>query len=208
MVGDWAFKMDWTHPETIEALRDTRHSRQMQLYNCRTKLLSPVNFFHFGFILSTLREDEETLVLTSSVRVLDCLKEVVTIIYCGGQISSLIHWHGLVWEPLGIMIDSDNAVCPVSIGPGLSIAGFQKWQDFPWQVARAGSSDHCLADTGHMVSPRPAPPRSDHRLREFAGKLVHQCMTIPAGPTRGRCHIVRANQSAGLVACARNTECA
>ena len=159
-------------------------------------------------IYSTEREDEETLVLTSSVRVLDCLKEVVTIIYCGGRISSLIHWHGLVWEPLGIMIDSDNAVCPVSIGPGLGIAGFQKWQDFPWQVARAVSSDHCLADTGHMVSPRAAPLRSDHRLREFAGKLVHQCMTIPAGPIRGRCHIVCANQSAGLVACARNTECA
>lgn len=85
------------------------------------------------------------------------LKEVVTIIYCGGRISSLIHWHGLVWEPLGILIDSDNAVCPVSIGPGLRIAGFQKWQDFPWQVASAVITAWPTLDT--WSAPPPAPRR-------------------------------------------------
>ena len=121
-----------------------------QYYFLRSDRCTPDSFFR--------EKDAETLVLTSSARVFVLLKEVVTIIYCGGRISSLIHWHGLVWEPLGVLIDSDNAACPLSsIGPGLRIAGFQKWQDFPWQVAGAVSGDHCLAWTHGQ--PPPVPPR-------------------------------------------------
>ena len=70
----------------------------------------------------------------------------------------MIHWHGLLWEPLGIMMDSDSAACPVSVSVYRvlqSIAGFQKWQDFPWQVARAG--DH-WGPTLAMVSSGPRQP--------------------------------------------------
>ena len=118
-----------------------------QYYFLRSDRCTPDSFFR--------EKDAETLVLTSSARVFVLLKEVVTIIYCGGRISSLIHWHGLVWEPLGVLIGSDNAACPLSsIGPGLRIAGFQKWQDFPWQVAGAVSGDHCLAWTHGQPPPR------------------------------------------------------
>ena len=65
---------------------------------------------------------------------------------------------------------------------------FQKWQDFPEQVASGCRAVRGIRGSiGSMVSAYyclpslPALPPSYHKassVREFAGKLVHQCMTV------------------------------
>lgn len=83
---------------TSEALKDSGLSC---ITAPRYLIIVRQTYFRLSVFLkldSFFREDAETLVLTSGVRVFDWFREVVTIIYGGSRISSLIHWHGLVWS--------------------------------------------------------------------------------------------------------------